>query len=92
MSLYCAALIADPNELKLSSSAMFEYKLGGHSSPSDVNEMYANAIELLQGVTEKPLSSTCIEILEEFIQDKVHFATMPDKNNPGHEKYISVNP
>lgn len=90
LSLYAAAKLADPNEIKLSASALFEYKSYDLCTSEEINEMYKTAIELLDTKSESSSTKESKVILEDFMNDKIHFANFKDKD--GGQWHGTINP
>jgi tetratricopeptide (TPR) repeat protein len=76
ISLYSAAILNEPNEIKLSSSALFEYKFHSYAPESDINDMFKTALQLVNKDVTNPKNQESIEVLTDYINGKVRLATM----------------
>ena len=90
LSLYASAQLADPNEIKLSASALFEYKAYNLCSNDDIKEMYRTALELIDQEDTNPATIESVKVLNDFINDKLHFATYD--NDHSNNKMDSKDP
>jgi tetratricopeptide (TPR) repeat protein len=90
LSLYAAAKLADPNEIKLSASALFEFKAYNLCTQEEITEMYKTALELLDTKSKSAGIKKSRSILEDFIEGKLHLATYTD--DTGNQSPGTINP
>ena len=90
LSLYAAAKLADPNEIKLSASALFEFKAYNLCTPEEIKEMYKTALELLDSKSKTAGTKKSRSILEDFVEGKLHLATYTDEK--GSKSHGTINP
>jgi hypothetical protein len=76
LSLYTSAQLAEPNEIKLSASALFDYHAYNLCTSQDIKDMYRTALEMIDQTANNARVYESMAILTDFINDKPHFATM----------------
>lgn len=75
ISLYAAAMLNDAEAIKLSASALYEYKFHSYAPETDITDMYSAALDIVKTNHPKDATRDSVKVLSDFVKGKITFAT-----------------